>query len=162
MSYCTRADIQELMAERVIVQLSNDDPRATEANWDNVDAAIRFADNTINGYLRGRYSLPLNSFDELVTAWATFIARWWLYNRRPDGKDLPTAVTLTYGDATKSLKLVQEGKLHLGVGDGIGNAGTTGGTSTGGIVNGELQPEAGQIRIRSGERMFSSDRLKQF
>ena len=148
--YCTHVDIQELIPERTLVQLSNDDPKATEPNWANVDAAIRYADNTINGYLRGRYNLPLASFDELVKAWSTFIARWWLYNRRPDGKELPAAVLLSYTDATKSLKLVQDGKLHLGVG-----------TEAGAVI-GDLQPEGGQVRIRSGIRQFSAERLNQF
>lgn len=154
--YCTHADILELVPERTLVQLSNDDPKATDVDWGNVDASIRFASNTVDGYLRGRYSLPLVGVDELVKEWSAFIARWRLYQRRPDGKDLPLAVKLSYDDAVTSLKQVQAGKLHLGIGDTAngGNGVTDGG--------GSLQPEAGQLRIRSGVRQFPAERLNQF
>lgn len=162
--YCTRDDIQQLIAERTLVQLSNDDPKAITPDWDNVDASIRFATNSINGYLRGRYTLPLTGVDELVKDWATFIARWWLYSRRPDGKDLPHAVMVSYTDAIASLKLVQAGKLNLG--DGSSNASNAAGWATvptGNVTgNGDLLAEGGQIKVRSGVRQFDANRLSQY
>ncbi len=161
--YCTRDDIAELIPERTLTQLSNDDPKATLPNWEIVDRSIRFATNSINGFLRGRYTLPLPAVDELVKEWTTFIARWWLYNRRPDGKELPHAVVVSYDNAIASLKLVQSGKLNLGDGSVDGsNAGSA--TGAGGSVsgNGDMLAEGGQIKVRSGVRQFDASRLSQY
>ena len=154
MCYCNQDQLAKLIDNRTLTQLSNDEPTATTPNWAVVNEAIVFAENTIDGYLRGRYTLPLLNFDKVLTNWATFIARHWLYSRRMGSKSLPSDVTLGYKDAIESLKLVQNGKLHLGVGgDGNGDAGGS---------SGGLQPEAGQIRIRSGVRQFDAERLNQF
>lgn len=164
--YCTRDDIAELIPERTLTQLSNDDPKATLPNWEIVDRSIRFATNSINGFLRGRYTLPLVGVDELVKEWTTFIARWWLYNRRPDGKELPHAVVVSYDNAIANLKLVQSGKLNLG--DGSSNASNTAGNastpnSTGTTTgNGDMLTEGGQIKVRSGLRQFDANRLSQY
>lgn len=162
--YCTRDDVSTLIAERTLTQLSNDDPKAITPDWDIVDSAIRFATNSINGYLRGRYTLPLVGVDALVKDWATFIARWWLYSRRPDGKDLPHAVLVSYNDAIASLKQVQAGKLNLGDGSSNASNGAGGATVPNGSVtgNGDMLTEGGQIKVRSGVRQFDASRLSQY
>lgn len=164
MSYCTREQLIVDIPERTITQLSNDDPQATTPNWEIVDKSIQYAGDLVNGFLRSRYTLPLASFDTLLTIWTTAIARYRLYSRRAEGKELPPTVVANYDDAIASLKLVQNGKLNLGVGSLGTGTGTTGTTGTGDAIGtvGDMQPEVGQIRIRSGVRMFASDRLNQY
>lgn len=162
--YCSHDDIKATIAPRTLTQLSNDDPSATEPDWVNVDKAIQFAVDNVDGFLRGRYSLPLTNFDTLVTDWTVSIARYKLYLRRPEGKDIPPAVKVAYDDAIASLKLVQANKMDLGF-----SAGATGGTgavdASGNPITAvpEILPsERDQIRVRSATRLFNADRLKQY
>ena len=57
--YINADDLAKAMSKTELVQLTNDEPRATEPNGDVVQAAIRYACDLVDGYLRGRYPLPL-------------------------------------------------------------------------------------------------------
>ena len=60
MHYCTRADIGNAIPELTLIQLSNDDPSAMQPNESVIEDGVRQAEELVDGYLRGRYTLPLD------------------------------------------------------------------------------------------------------
>jgi phage gp36-like protein len=100
-------------SKQVIVQLSNDDPRASEPNEQVLQQAIQTACERIDGSLRGRYRLPLEDQPTMLKSYALSLARYWLYARRPE-KPLPEAVKDDYKTAVEDLQEIARGKLHLG------------------------------------------------
>ena len=61
MYYINAENMLKAMSKPELVQLTNDEPRATEPDMAVVDEAIRYASDLVDGYLRGRYPLPLKS-----------------------------------------------------------------------------------------------------
>ena len=59
MYYINAENMLKAMSKPELVQLTNDEPRATEPDMAVVDEAIRYASDLVDGYLRGRYPLPL-------------------------------------------------------------------------------------------------------
>ena len=113
--YITAQDLEDVMSESTLIALSNDTSRATTANQMTLDKACEYATETVDGYLRSRYVLPLNQVPTLVRNICLQIARHWLYSRRPDGKGFPDNVRETHAQALKDLERIQSGKLHLGL-----------------------------------------------
>jgi len=148
MRYCTLADLQLSIPGQTLIWLSNDDEDATTVNIDVVGEAVRQAEELVDAYLRGRYNLPLGSPGEPVPSVIKDIAvnltRHWLYTRRPEGSDLPEAVTRTYKSSMHLLESIRGGKLTIG------------------IPTGEALPEPGEIKVRSKPRRFSSDMLDHY
>lgn len=147
MHYCSLDDLQLAIPARTLAQLSNDTPPATDPNMAVVERAVEHAEEVIDGYLRGRYELPLKEVPTVVRELAVSIARHWLYARRPEGKDdLPPAVVRGYKAAMEMLAAMQKGSLTIGV------------TATQGA-----QPEPGKMRVRvSGVRQFTPDLLRKY
>lgn len=81
MPYCTLGDIKDHIPEANIIQLTDDEGLGV-VNQSRVDKAITTADSVIDGYLRGRYSLPLSTVPELIKTIAIDIAVYKLYERR--------------------------------------------------------------------------------
>ena len=136
--YITRTDLTDAISLFELAQLSNDDPRGslTEPNWDIVDKAIAYACELADGYLMGRYVLPLSPVPTMLRLWCTDLARYWLHKRRFNGADFPKELQAAYDDAMKLLKEVQAGKLHLGL-RGIADA------------TEKVQPEPGAYHVRA-------------
>ena len=137
--YLTVSDLVQAFSERTLIELSNDAPRATEINEQVVQLAIKYATETIDGYLRSRYTLPLESIPTIVHNLALQLTRYWLYARRPEGKGLPEGVTDTYKQSLKDLEAIQSGKLHLGL--------------PGLDVDGDLLPEGLKFKTRAPSRL---------
>ncbi|OWZ81462.1 hypothetical protein CDE51_11450, partial [Pasteurella multocida] len=57
--YIAAKDLTEVLSERSLIELSNDHSRATEYNLLVLDKACQYATETVDGYLRSRYLLPL-------------------------------------------------------------------------------------------------------
>lgn len=112
--YITAQDLTEVLSERSLIELSNDHSRASEVNSVVLDKACQYATETVDGYLRSRYLLPLNTVPSIVRNICLQLARFWLYSRRPEGKGFPENVKDTYTQALKDLERIQNGKLHLG------------------------------------------------
>ncbi len=115
MQYITTQDLTEVLSERSLIDLSNDTSRATEVDNGVLDKACQYATETVDGYLRSRYTLPLTSVPTIVRNICLQLARYWLYSRRPDGKGFPDNVKETHSQALKDLERIQNGKLHLGI-----------------------------------------------
>lgn len=147
MRYCTLDDLLLAIPARTLAQLSNDAPPATEPKLEVVERAVTAAEETVDGYLRGRYELPLQQVPTVVRELTVNIARHALYARRPDGKDdLPPAVVRAYKAAMEMLAAIQKGALTIGV-----------------AANQAAQPEPGKMRVkRSTARRFGSDLLGKY
>ncbi len=116
MSYCTLSDIQNTrIPEETLVQLT-DDAGVGVVDQDVVTEAIAEADDLIDGYLRGRYQLPLTSVPKVLSGISASIAAFKLYGRRPEF-DTPELVIKAHDAALKTLDQIRKGAVRLGLPD---------------------------------------------
>lgn len=141
MHYCTLADLQLAIPLTTLIQLSNDDPQATEIAAYVVERAVEQAEELIDAALRGRYTLPVITVPTVVRELTVSLARHWLYARRPEGGELPAAVVSTYKAALKILENIRTGSLTLG------------------LPTGASTPEPGKFKVSASKRRFSDDTL---
>ena len=143
--YITRTDLSDAMSLLELAQLSNDDPMSaqTEPNWDIVDRAIAYACELTDGYLMGRYTLPLDNAPSILRALCSDIARHWLHRRRINTAEFPKSLEDAYKNAIKLLEQIRDGKLQLGVRGLDGSAGANPSGAT------QPQPEAGAYQVRA-------------
>lgn len=134
--YITLDDLLRNMPERTLMDLSNNVPGANAINEQVINQAIVDASELIDGFLHGRYTLPLATVPTMVGWFCKDIAIYRLYQNRPDGRDLPKGVTDAYHNTLKLLKTVQDGSLHLGIQE----------TQV-------LQPEPGEARVRAKPKL---------
>lgn len=137
MRYCTRADLGHAIPQMTLIQLSNDDPAATQPNESVIDDGVRQAQELVDGYLRGRYHLPLDPVPTMLRDAVVYLARHWLYQRRPEGA-LPDAVKDSRKDTLKLLENIRDGVVTLG------------------LPTGHAAPEPGEIRVRARPQQFST------
>jgi len=138
MRYCTRADIGNAIPEMTLIQLSNDNPAAMSPNENVIEDGVRQAEELVDGYLRGRYNLPLDPVPTVLRDAVVYLARHWLYQRRPEGA-LPDAVKDSRKDTIKLLESIRDGVVTLG------------------MPTGHAAPEPGEIRVRSRRQQFDAD-----
>lgn len=140
--YVSREDMVALCSKVELIQLSRDDLenhydyQDIEPDWAVVDKAISHACQVADGYLAGRYAMPLQSVPTLLNTWCGDIARYWLHKRRINASEMPKALQTAYDDALKMLNLVQSGKMHLFASDLAKNENA-------------LHKERGAYRVRS-------------
>ncbi|QZD72877.1 gp436 family protein [Pseudomonas sp. 3-2] len=137
MRYCTRADLGNAIPLITLTQLSNDDPAATQPDETVLDNSVRQAEELVDGYLRGRYPLPLDPVPTVLRDAVVYLARHWLYQRRPEGA-LPDAVISGRKDTLKLLENIRDGVITLG------------------LPTGQALPETGEIRVRARPQQFSA------
>lgn len=143
MRYCTRADIGNAIPEMTLIQLSNDDPAAMSPNENVIEDGVRQAEELVDGYLRGRYNLPLDPVPTVLRDAVVYLARHWLYQRRPEGA-LPDAVKDSRKDTIKLLESIRDGVVTLG------------------MPTGHAAPEPGEIRVRVRKQQFSADTWERY
>ena len=148
MSYTSDADLYRLIAARTLTQLAADDPQAEAPEPLILAEARAYADAQVDARLRQRYSLPLASVPRELRDWALALARRWLYERRPDGQDLPDAVQNAAKEALASLDAVRDGKMSLAI--ACAPDGET------------LAPEGGRVRVVAPDRVFTADVLGRY
>ena len=134
--YISLSDLRVYIPEQILIQVTNNDGRATTVNEEATSKAILEASELIDGFLHGRYELPLSPVPTMVTRLCKDITRYFLYQNRPDGRELPKAVTQAYDNSIKILKEIQGGSLHLGI-----------------QQTQALQPETGEFRARAPEKL---------
>ena len=137
--YCTPADLPEQIPERTLIQLTNEEvdfsvPAAV--NTTVVDSCIRYADELIDAYLRGRYTLPLAEVPTVLRDIAITLVRYRLYARRPEGA-VPDTVKDDHKEARRQLEAIRDGKLTLGL-----------------QTTQKDVPESGEIRTRARRPTF--------
>lgn len=161
MSYLSIDELKTLIPLDTLIQLSVDDSRQLTDAYDNqtvndtvVQAVINDAGELVDGYLRGRYSLPFTDTPTLIKQCARQVARYMLYERRPEGQDIPEAVSNGYKNAIKLLEQIRDAKVSLGV-----QANETGA--------GQIIDDDGEFHVRvrpakDNRATFSHDLLDQY
>jgi phage gp36-like protein len=112
-SYAVAQDMINRYPNRDLVQLTNEDPTATTVNDTPLTQALEDASAEIDGYIEGRFALPLTDPPAVLNRLATDIAMYRLQSLRPL-HDLADA-RKRYEDALAVLTRVADGELTLGL-----------------------------------------------
>lgn len=142
--YLSPEELLVFMPGKSVAQLTNDDPKAEKADMAKVQEAVRAAEELADGYLRGRYALPLSTVPTLLRDVVRTIARFKLYERRPESK-MPDTVLETYKAAVKTLEQIRSGRITLGV-----------------AATAEPVPERGEHRMSAPAAYFSDAMRKAY
>ena len=113
MSYATAQDVINRYPNRDLVQLTNEDPTATTVNTVPITQALADASAEIDGYIEGRFTLPLADPPAVLNRLTTDIAMYRLQTLRPL-HDLEDA-RRRYDDAVAMLTKVAAGEITLGL-----------------------------------------------
>lgn len=113
MPYCTLTDIVKAIPEENLIQLTDDEGRGVMDN-SKIEEAINYAEQLIDGYLRGRYSVPLNPVPELIRRLAVDLAVFFLYSRRFE-LNMPESMLERKRECIRLLEHIQQGKVLLGI-----------------------------------------------
>ena len=111
--YCELADIQKQVYQDTLIQLT-DDSQTGEIDTAIVEEALAYSSTLIDGYLRGRYVLPLTQTPAVITIIAVDLCIFRLYSRRFQ-TDIPDAVKEKYYSSIRMLEQIQKGKILLGI-----------------------------------------------
>lgn len=113
MVYADIQDIQKYIDPAVLIQLT-DDENTGQLNTIPIDEALLYSQTLIDGYLRGRYTLPLASIPKIITYLTIDLAVYRLYSRRLI-TEIPEPISEKYKVAIKQLEQIQKGIVSLGV-----------------------------------------------
>jgi phage gp36-like protein len=113
MMYCTIDDIQKQVQDCTLIEITDDD-LSGQINTDVVDESILYSETLIDGYLRGRYTLPLQTVPEIVKIPAVDLSIYRLYSRRFH-TDMPDSINDKYKNSIKLLEQIQKGIISLGI-----------------------------------------------
>lgn len=112
MSYCSIDDVKNIIPERELINLTNDNPtREDVIDVSRFEAVSKDTDSLIDGYLRARYKLPLKTIPSFITQIAQDICAYRLYLRRP--REIPENIVKNYEHAISNLKEIKKGNLLL-------------------------------------------------
>ena len=111
MFYCTIEDIETQTSTPTLIQLSSDNGQE-EVNRVVVEDAIIYSSTLIDGYLRGRYSLPLDAHFPLLRILAIDLSIYRLYSRRMRN-EMPEVIQKNYDNAISTLRDIQKGVITL-------------------------------------------------
>jgi len=111
--YCQIEDIRKQVQEDTLIQLT-DDNQSGQIDSVIVDEAVIYSETLIDGYLRGRYVLPLASVPEVIKILAVDLTIYRLYSRRFQ-TETSDAVTEKYKNSIKILEQIQRGIISLGI-----------------------------------------------
>ena len=110
--YATKAQMVERFGEQELIELTDRDG-STGAIVDEVlDAALADAAADIDGYLGGRYPLPLAVVPRVLNRHACDLARYYLYDNRLEDSH-PAA--RRYNASIRLLEQVSKGTVQLGL-----------------------------------------------
>ncbi len=142
MSYATAQDVINRYPNRDLVQLTNEDPTAMTVNTAPITQALSDASAEIDGYIEGRFALPLADPPAVLNRLATDIAMYRMQTLRPL-HDIEDA-RQRYEDAVAMLGKVAAGELTLGL-----------------ATDGKEPPVAGAVEsVQGPERVFNRGNLK--
>jgi phage gp36-like protein len=112
-AYASSDDMIARYPNRDLLQLTNEDPTQTEINTSVIDQALADASAEIDGYLDGRFALPLTDAPALLDRLACDVAMYRLQSLRPL-HDMADA-RKRYEDAIELLVRVARGEVTLGL-----------------------------------------------
>ncbi len=110
--YCTAEDLEIQLGKEPLIQLTNDNCEQNSIDTVVCEEAILYSSTLIDGYLRGRYNLPLNTQFPLLRVVAMDLSTYRLYSRRIM-TDIPEVVCDAYKNAIKTLENLQKGIITL-------------------------------------------------
>ena len=111
MDYCTIEDIETQTSTPTLIQLTSDDGQE-EINRVVALEAILYSSTLIDGYLRGRYTLPLDTHFPLLRILAIDLSIYSLYSRRMRN-EMPEVIETAYKNAISNLRDIQKGVITL-------------------------------------------------
>ena len=111
MDYCTIDDIETHISTPTLIQLTSDDGQEV-VDCAVATEAILFSSAIIDGYLRGRYTLPLNTHFPLLRILAIDLSVHRLYSRRMRDT-MPEVIENAYKNAIATLRDIQKGVISL-------------------------------------------------
>lgn len=107
MAYCTEAELVARFGDVEVADLLDRDNSGT-ADTNALASAQTDADALIDGYLAGRYSVPLASAPALIVGIAANLVRYILW-----GNNAPEEIRKRYDDSIARLKDLSAGKLTI-------------------------------------------------
>ena len=110
-SYCSSSDIESYISTPTLIQLTNDEGGDVINNIVTQEAII-YASTLIDGYLRGRYTLPLDTQFPLLKILCIDISVYRLYSRRMRD-EMPEVIENAYKNAISTLRDIQKGIITL-------------------------------------------------
>lgn len=113
--YCSLDDIRKNIPDISLIELT-DDNGTGQINTGIAEEAIEYADSTIDGYLRGRYTLPLNPVPKIIQKISIDIAIYHIYSRRFE-LEMPEGMQKRYENAIKLLENIQKGVIAFNMSD---------------------------------------------
>lgn len=111
MAYSILADIEELLPETTIVQLTDDEDLGT-INEVRVTEAIASADAEIDTYCGTKYSVPFSPVPPVIKKCSVDMAIYNLYSRKAE--ELPQTRTDRYKNAIRLLEAIAKGTISIG------------------------------------------------
>ena len=111
-TYCTSEDIEKQISKHTLIQLTNDNPDQETVDTVVCEEALIYSSTLIDGYLRGKYTLPLNNHFPLLRIIAIDLSIYRLYSRRIY-TDIPETVSFAYKNAIKTLEDLKKGIITL-------------------------------------------------
>ena len=111
MDYCTIEDIETQTSTPTLIQLTSDDGQE-EVDRVVAQEAILYSSTLIDGYLRGRYTLPLDTHFPLLRILAIDLSIYRLYTRRLRN-EMPEVIENNYKNAIATLRDIQKGVITL-------------------------------------------------
>lgn len=109
--YCTLDDIEKHTSTPTLIQLTSDDGQEI-VDKTVVEEALLYSSALIDGYLRGRYSLPLDICFPLLRILAVDLSVYRLYSRRMRN-EMPEVIETAYKNAIATLRDIQKGVISL-------------------------------------------------
>ena len=141
MSYATQSDLSDKFGDGLLIQLTDRAEVATgQIDNDVVDQALADADALIDGYLAGRYALPLVTTPTLINGLAKSIAIYKLHTFPANDQ-----IKDEYKDALNTLHMISTGAVKLDV------AGKE-----------PAQTGGGSARVTDRPRPMQADKMKSF
>lgn len=115
MGYCDQTDVTRRIGSTLLIELT-DDTGAGTVETTALAECISDSDGVINGYLRGRYSVPLSTVPDLIKRISTYLTIYYLYDRRASAfGGIPPHIAENYKFAIDTLKLINNGTVDLGI-----------------------------------------------
>jgi len=112
MPYCDLDDLKQDISELELQQLT-DDERLGAVNEDRINVACTDASELIDGFLRGRYPLPLDPVPAVIKTIAKEMSIYKLFLRKKR-QSITKEMTDNYNGQLKLLERIQKGEITLG------------------------------------------------
>jgi phage gp36-like protein len=139
--YASTQDLRDRYPERDLAQLT--DPDGLVVDEVRLSRALADASDEIDGYLQGRYRLPLAEAPRVLKLVACDVAMYRLLVLRPLG-DIEDA-RKRYEDSQRFLRSVAEGKVQMGLAE-----------------SGAAAQEGSGPEVVSGRKRFGADSMQGF